>query len=96
MSGYISLQLLISSSCSTHCFLSRYSLSLAQQYVREKLNSFVPSILTWCGEFLHPQTCATRGEMELTVHEEGSRKTTKANVAVSSVLDIEENVLCPR
>ena len=34
--------------------------------------------------------------MELTVHEEGSRKTTKANVAVSSVLDIEENVLCPR
>lgn len=78
----------------------RYALSLSEQYVMEKLNGFVPSIVTWCHEYLHNEAGRTNkgGRMEVREFWNQSCSNSKAQVgvSVSSVRDIEENVWCPR
>ncbi len=76
---------------------NRYALSLTDQYVLEKMNAFVPSIVDWCNEYMHSDPSPGRGGMEVRrFWNQSDYSKATVNVTVATVRDIEENVWCPR
>ncbi len=73
-------------------FIIRYGLELSDVEAISKLSEFIPSIEGWCRRFLHDSPQAGLGSVEFS--RPGSRG--ESCVAVTEVLDIEENVWSPR
>lgn len=80
----------------TYMLTCRYALDLTEQEVSQTMESFIPSITSWCQDYLSGGKMTGKMEVRKFWNKTDSKSWTNVGVSVPEVRDIEETVWSPR